>query len=382
MGGKMRSTTGKYCYYFTVFILYSLAFPMDRSTVQKIITENGIPVIHNPKQPVPAKGTPNRLIPRQDLIIGKSNGDENYIFSELRFIQVDKEGNIFALDSKECKIKEFDKYGKHLRTFGKKGPGPGEWEAPSRMNLTPDGKLAILDNGNNRIGFYSLKGECSLEISTARWDFLQMRIDSRSHIYADNLAFNNKGVSQKLLKFDPSLNLLATVAENQSDMKLPRINLMTDRFVYDIIQGDHLAWAYTTRYEIQVLNPEGKTIRKIVKDYEPINITERDKREIIEERYGKSGPPQGIILEFPTHFFPIYSIVVDDKGQFYVRTYEKDSDGNYLIDVFNNEGIYTAKFSLPATDILSTVKQDNLYCLVEENEAGIPQVKRYHLERK
>jgi hypothetical protein len=378
----MRSKAEKYFYFFIGFVLYSLAFPMDRSTIQKIITEDGIPVIYNPKQPVPPKGTPNRLIPRQDLIIGKSNGDENYIFSDLRSIQVDKEGNIFALDSKEGKIKEFDKYGKHLRTFGKKGPGPGEWRAPSRMTLTPDGKLAILDNGNNRIGFYSLQGECLSEISTARWQFLQLRIDSRSYIYADNLAFTDKGVSQKLLKFDPGLNLLATVAQNQSDMKLPRINLMTDRFVYDIIQGDHLAWAYTTRYEIQIINLEGKTIRKIIKDYEPIAITERDKREIIEERYGESGPPQVIILEFPAHFYPIYSIVVDDKGWFYVRTHEKDSKGNYSIDAFNHEGIYSAKFSLPAADILSTVRQDKLYSFVYENEEGIPQVKRYHLERK
>ncbi len=378
----MRGKAENYFYFLIVFFLYSLAFPMDRSTGQKIITENGIPVIYNPKQTVPAKGTPNRLIARQDLIIGKSNGNENYIFSDLRSIQVDIEGNIFALDSKEGKIKEFDKYGKHLRTFGKKGPGPGEWQAPSRMHLTPDGKLAILDNGNNRIAFYSLQGECLSEISTARWNFLQMRIDSRSHIYADNLAFDNKGVSQKLLNFDSGLNLLATIAENQSDMKLPRINIMTDRFVYDIIRGDQLAWAYTTRYEIQIMNLDGKMIRKIVKDYEPITITERDKREIIEERYGEAGPPQGIILEFPPHFYPIYSIVVDEKGQFYVRTHEKDSKGNYSIDVFNNEGIYSAKFSLPAADILSTVRQDKLYCLVEENEEGIPQVKRYKLERR
>lgn len=378
----MRIKPEKYFYFFIGFVLYSLAFPMDRSTVQKIITENGIPVIYNPKQPVPAKGTPVRLIPRQDLIIGQSSGDENYVFSTLDSIQVDNEGNIFALDLKECKIKVFDKDGKHLRTFGKKGPGPGEWRAPWRMHLTPDGRLAILDSGNKRIAFYSPRGECLSEISTARWDFLQMRIDSRSHIYADNLAFSDKGVSQKLLKFDPGLNLLATIAENQSDMKLPRINLMTDRFVYDLIQGDLLAWAYTTRYEIQILNLEGKTIKKIVKDYDPINITERDKQEIIRERYGEAGPPQGIILEFPAHFYPIYSIVVDEKGQFYVRTHEKDSKGNYSIDVFNHEGIYSAKFSLPAADILSTVRQDKLYCLVEENEEGIPQVKRYKLDRR
>lgn len=378
----MRIKAIKYFCFLIGCVLYCLAFPIDRSTGQKIITENGIPVIYNPKQPVPAKGTLTRLIPRQDLIIGQSDGDENYIFSALRSIQVDNEGNIFALDSKEDKIKVFDKYGKHLRTFGKKGPGPGEWQAPSRMHLTPDGKLAILDSRNNRIAFYSLRGECLSEISTARWQFLQLRIDSRSHIYADNLAFSNKGVSQKLLKFDSGLNLLATVAENQSDTKLPRINIMTDRFVYDLIQGDQLAWAYTTRYEIQILNPEGKTIKKIVKDYDPIDITERDKREIIKERYGEEGPPQGMILEFPPHFYPIFSIVVDDKGWFYVRTHEKDSKGNYSIDVFNSEGIYSTKFSLPAIDILSVVRKDKLYSFVYENEEGIPQVKRYRLERK
>ncbi len=378
----MRDKKKNYWIRFFALGSFLLMFRSALPSRQTTKLENGIPVVYNPKTVVSEKGVQSRIALKRDLVIGKAGGDENYVFSALRSVQVDNEENIFVLDRKDGKIKAFDKEGKHLRTFGKKGQGPGEFQVPTRMYMTRGGKLAIFDNGNKRIAEYSLTGECLNEISTAKWDFLQVRVDSRSHIYADSLIFSEKGVSEKLLKFDSKLNLSASIAEVHSDIALPRLNPMADRFVYDISNEDNLIWAFTTKYEIQVLNSEGKTIRKIIKDYDPIKITEKDKKEIINERYGKSGAPQGIILEFPAYYSPINTIVADDRGRIYVRTNEKDEKGNYLIDVFDSGGVGLTRFSLPNEDSLFVVKKDKLYCLLQENDEGIPQVKRYSMEWK
>ncbi len=71
---------------------------------------------------------------RENLVIGGDGGDANGVgFSEIRGIQVDDQGQIYVLDSKECLVKVFDPKGKLIRSFGKRGQGPGEFQYPLGM---------------------------------------------------------------------------------------------------------------------------------------------------------------------------------------------------------------------------------------------------------
>ena len=101
----------------------------------KVKTEDGIQVVYNPKQPAPPPGTPKKLILTPEFTIGEEEvGD--YMFAEIRTIQVDDDQNIYVLDTKEICVKIFDKNGKCTRVFGKKGQGPGEWQNPWQMSGT------------------------------------------------------------------------------------------------------------------------------------------------------------------------------------------------------------------------------------------------------
>jgi hypothetical protein len=382
MKGQMQkeNTIDRVLLFFLGFCFVSFIYQPALSFGQKVKTENGIAVVYNPREPVAKKGAPTQLILRPDLLIGQESGDERYVFSQLRSVQVDDQGNIYVLDWKDIKIKVFDGQGKHLRTFGKQGQGPGEIQMPTRMFLTRTGKLAILDSGNKRIAFYSPAGECLKEIASAKWSFIRACVDSRSYIYGDNFNFGGKGLSEKLLKFDPELNLVSTVSEVFSDLAPPRVNPLPDRFVYDILKDDSLIWAFTSKYELEIMNPEGKLLRKITKDYEPIKVTEEDRKKLIQERFGDSGVTQGITLEFPSHYSPVYSLLVDDHDRVFIRTNAKDMGGNCQYDVFGPDGICHLAFTLPENEIVMAVKKDKMYCLILENEAGIPQVKRYAME--
>ncbi len=359
-----------------------LVFCPTHSYGQKIKTENGIPVVYNPKEPVNIKGSPTQLILRPDLLIGEEAGDEKYMFSELRSVQVDDQGNIYVLDWKDIKIKVFDAQGKYLRAFGKKGQGPGEIQMPSRMVMTRTGKLVLLDSANRRIAFYSPAGECQKELGSAKWNFIRTRVDSRSYIYGDDFNFGPKGLSERLLKFDPELNLVSTVFEFFNELAPPRINPLPDRFVYEILSDDRLIWALTSKYELNVIDRDGRPVRKIVKDYERVKVTEEDQKKMIKERYGDSGVPRDITLEFPAFYSPIYAMLVDDRDRIYIWTNAKDAAGNSHYDVFSPDGICYLAFTLPEKEVPMAIRKDKMYCLIEENEAGIPQVKRYAMEWK
>jgi hypothetical protein len=362
-----------------VFIFFIfLILPLQAQKV-KIKKENGVTVVLNPKKPVKLPGMPTTLKLTEDLCIGKETKDENYMFSELRSVQVDDDGNIYALDPKEILVKIYDKNGKHLRTFGKKGQGPGEFQSAGRMYLAEGEKLTFLDTGNKRFSYYSLNGECLKETSCGKWNLNRAHADSKGYIYGETLSIALEGVKQKLLKFDPQFNQISELADLEVKMTPPSINPMPSRFFFSVTKQDNLIWAITSIYELNVVNNKGEKIKKIVKDYNSVKITDAEKEKLM-KRY--QGLPQDIKLEWPENYPPFYYFALDDRGWIYVSTYEKDVKGNIYFDVFDAESRCFARFSHPEGEILFVVKKNKAYFLVEESKEGIPLVKKYSMEWK
>lgn len=57
------------------------------------------------------------------------------------------------------RIVRFNKDGKYLGEFGRKGSGPGEFIQPHALALTPDGNLIVGDRSNNRIQILTTEGK-------------------------------------------------------------------------------------------------------------------------------------------------------------------------------------------------------------------------------
>jgi hypothetical protein len=76
-----------------------------------------------------------------------SMDDENYIFGSINDVEVDLWGNIYVLDGKMTRIVKFDRDGKFILRFGKKGQGPGEFGFPESMVLDSDRNIYVLSSG-------------------------------------------------------------------------------------------------------------------------------------------------------------------------------------------------------------------------------------------
>ena len=360
----------------SVIVILFISQPLLQGQNVKIKTENGIQVIYNPKNPVSVPGIPTRIQVRQDLCIGDEEGIEDFIFSQIRSVQVDEEDNIYVLDSKEVCVKVFDSNGKHVRTFGKRGQGPGEIQLPTRMYLVAGKEILIYDVGNSRLSYFSLDGKCLREISTGKHFFSRAIPDSKGNIITQLLIPGDKLVYE-VKKFDSNLNPIMTIGSIEEERIPSVLNMVTPTFNVRVMKNDNIVWGYPTNYEIYIVSPEGKTLRKIVKDYKPVKITEKDKEKLIKDSFGDQGIPPGYKLEFPKNYYPYYFFIYGDDGRIYVRTYEKDKEGNFKYDVFDPEGRYIADFSLPEIDFMYVVKNNKMYSMVWEDEKGIPVVKRY-----
>ncbi|HSA95010.1 MAG TPA: 6-bladed beta-propeller, partial [Acidobacteriota bacterium] len=97
-----------------------------------IETVDGIKTVRNPKTPMYPQGA---LELREDLSIGAAEGAEEYMFIRLRGLEVDDEGAIYALDQRKPRIDVFSSAGAHLRSIGRKGQGPGEFQTPFYIAL-------------------------------------------------------------------------------------------------------------------------------------------------------------------------------------------------------------------------------------------------------
>jgi 6-bladed beta-propeller len=358
-----------------------MAWPAEDKIIIK--TENGIPVFYNPKNPAPPEGSPRSLTLQPNLTIGEDDTDPNSMFSELRSIQVDDQENIYALDMKETKIKVFDKNGKFLRSFGKKGKGPGEIETPIRMEMTRDGKIVVDDMGNNKLTFFGLDGNCVKELPTGKyWALIRFKFDSKGNIYADTRAYEETKMTSELKKFDPEFKPLATFAsfeEKRPDRR--NVSAFSPSFSLQMRRDDLLVYTIDEidKYELIFVNTDGKTVRRILKDYDPVKLSGTLKDKLIKE-FWEGGIPADVKFEVPSHFPSIYYFTIDDEDRLYVCTYAyEDKDGEYwrYYDVFDSEGRYIAKFCLPQREMVFQVKKGKLYCMIQESEEGIPLVKRY-----
>ncbi len=364
-----------------IFTVWFFSGGVSSAAGQKITKENGIEVIHNPKDPVQLKGVPSTPVLKEDLVIGAESGDERFIFSEIRAIRADDEGNIYALDWKAHQIKVFDRTGRLLRTFGKKGQGPGEWQAPHVMVIAPSGQIVVRDMANWRFSFYSPEGKLLKEIPSQGFGFQKARIDKKGFFYGNSLEFGEKDTAERLMRYGPDLKPAATIAEFKENPQPDTDDLFAENTCFDVVKGDNLAWARTGKYEIKVVDQAGQTVKRIIKDFEPRRITEKDKKDRIQNYYG-GHDHSGRKIVFPEYFPPIRAFIADDEGRLYVRTFEKDESGKDLYDIFDPDGRCIARFALPASEWIEAVRKGKVYCTSEADESGTQQIKRYSLEWK
>ncbi len=340
------------------------------SPAQRIRTQMGVVIVPNPVNPVPRPGGPSRLRLVEELTIGKEEKTDGYLFAGLRSIGVDDKENIWALDWTDIKVRIFDKTGKLVNTFGKKGQGPKEMENPSRMVITSDGNAAILDM--NKIALYAPDGRCLKELSTAKTHPFRLRVDRKGFFYLDGLDLGPKR-SMSLVRYDPELKPVAKIAEVSEPFQLGTINAMTTLLLFNLTKADNLVWMSTSKYEMHIVDPQGKALKTIIKDYRPVKITAADRARILKDRF------QGLAvkIEFPDAYYPTDFFLIDDEDRLYARTYEDDGKGGLWHDVFDAEGRCFTRFSLPKDEMAFVIKKNKLYTLMQENAEGIPLIKRY-----
>ena len=168
-------------------------------------------------------------------------------------VSVSKDHRVYVVDGTNHKIRIYDRNGKYLSSFGKKGSENGEFRFPLGIDIDNSGKVYIADSGNHRLQIFHPDGQFIAKIlipsnNKQPADPTDVAVDdSRNRCYiVDN-------DNHYILVYDLSNRKLIGTYGSPGSGKLAfrypfLITLDKDRYLYivDVIN---------TR--VQVLNPEG-----------------------------------------------------------------------------------------------------------------------------
>lgn len=98
------------------------------------------------------------------MTLGKAGvaGDGPDTFNKPSAVGIAPNGDIFVADGhgpgSNARIVKFDKNGKFIKTWGKLGTGPGEFDIPHCLVFDSKGRILVCDRNNNRIQIFDQEG--------------------------------------------------------------------------------------------------------------------------------------------------------------------------------------------------------------------------------
>ncbi len=333
--------------------------------------DDKVEIVRNPVTPLSPRATIRFL----DELKFEGGGDIQRGWSSVHALDADAAGNIFVLDGRENRIQVFDASGRYVKTIGRKGQGPGEFQAPERLLISPQGEIFVWDSA--RISVFSADGRYLRAFPSSILNEIEhCVIDDEGRMFGIRCLIMRKPYTRELLRLDPGFKPLKTfetyvipVGDEQSFDPFRPMNMRIGMSREGLVVA-----ATQDRYELRYYDADGQLRRIVRKDQERIPVTKRDLDALLK------GSPPGFASQLrPSKYYPAWKqFFFDGKGFCYVATFARSTDGDRpLYDVFDAAGRYRAQIPIPA-DAVMKIKGDRLYAL-DFDPDGFPIIRRMRI---
>ena len=337
---------------------------------------DGTMVVRNPKAPI---HTDPVLELEEDLRIGEAEGPEDYMFTNIRSLAVDANGNIYVADNDDACIKVYNSEGEFVRRISQKGQGPGELGRPYGVQVINNQEVMVHDGANRRVHYFSREGDFLRDVAFGKLWHLDCLSDGREFYYAMVMFRDEDFSGFKLMQLNRELQETRTFYEwpMSYDPDAP-IRVHAPNLNFGIMSDGHLIMGWSESYELKVFNPDGSMRTHIFRDYDHVPVTSADVEEIEQEIARR---PSDLLSQreriFPDHYPAYMAFLPDDEGRIIVQTYEKSGgEGDYIFDVFNAKGQFLGSFPFHIMPLVW--KADRAYT-IEEDDDGFHIVRRYSI---
>jgi hypothetical protein len=123
---------------------------------QTLVTRTGDTVIVRTSA---AGGRRSNVHLEHDLTVSGDANAAEYQFAAAWLGAARTDGSLVVFDAVMRELREYDASGRYIRSYGRVGSGPGEYQEINGLAVLPDGRLAVADARNARVTLFSGGGE-------------------------------------------------------------------------------------------------------------------------------------------------------------------------------------------------------------------------------
>lgn len=289
----------------------------------------------------------------EEFSIGNGGEYTEVVLNRPIDLQLDSQGFIYVMDWGNTNIKVFDQSGNQVRTVGKKGQGPGEFDTPADFKIGQNDRIVLLDSRQHRISILDTDGSYISGFRIEGFCY-ELDVDANSRIYLSALDFPEPeifNVSQLIERHKTVFRVDAN-GENRFDFgkyraeKQLRKVTQTSRGISTLSLTSHEAYrtvwmispdqrlfmGYNQDYSISVYDLDYNLLFKFGRDFTPIKHPEYSP---------DKGHPEYYPAFYSRYFF------FDDEENLWLRQYTEEDTEFSIYDIFSPEGVYLKQVHVP-----------------------------------
>lgn len=354
----------------------------------------------------------------QDLRVGAADGPRPYAFSLDARVVARADGTLYVLDGRNHEVRVFDARGRHLRSFGREGAGPGEFLGAAEAGWVAD-TLWVSDWMQTRTTFFAPDGRVIRTTGAATRASASYRPGVANAVLADGsslvlarplqprsgradvdrlpvLRVGRSGPPDTLAWIDlRHRQVRVDIADRQLVLTQPwddspRLAVSRTGQSVVIVTRPAATRRENARFHVMKLSPFGDTLFSRSFSYTPVRVPDGwaanwagETAEVISA--GRSGTDRRALAAalargayVPAFMPPVTAVVAGDDGSVWLRREEQGSTVAWT--VLNGEGRVVAEVRAPSGLDIHQVQRSHVWGVMAD-ELDVPYVYRFRIQR-
>lgn len=368
--------------------------------------------------------------------VGAFEGEDWEVFGRVASVSFDGSGNVFIMDSGASRLTVVGPDGSYVRTIGKAGGGPGEFQAPFGVAVFPAGNVAVFDLGKRGFQLFDPSGAYTasvpVDMSTGAPGMLMIPLPDGRVVSAGGFRMSFDGppgdsgteeeapgrpvdrfsledgsheVWYRAWEVPPVPEGEARTLEGEGGNIAFTMGMRAfePEVHFGAFSDGDVAVVDSTGYRVKVIGDDGSVVSVLERPIEPVVLTEalreaeRERRlAALEDRAGGrvvmiGGTGGGMQIdqdqmremmegqiremEFAEVVPVISALMVDREDRLWVRRFGEDGAEAGATDVITRDGRYVGTVSPDAFAFPDAFGPDGLVAYIETDDLGVQTVR-------